>query len=83
MRFIFHDQANTFHAKIHNPAAFNPFDGQPVTMGIRLEHLHAALVKGAVHYAEFQADVQLIERLGYEFCLRYRRRPISGGSFVR
>lgn len=62
----FTDQANTFLAKIPNPAAFNLPDGHPITMGIRPEHLHAAPAKGADHYAEFQADVQLIERLGYE-----------------
>ncbi len=65
-KLYFEDHRKIVLAQIPRPEDFVNYPQQEVCMGIRPEHIHASPVREIAHYAKLTANIQLIERLGYE-----------------
>ncbi|MBK8703523.1 MAG: sn-glycerol-3-phosphate ABC transporter ATP-binding protein UgpC [Saprospiraceae bacterium] len=63
---FFKDKSNALVAQLGKRQALEAYIGKEITMGIRPEHIHARPEKDRSNYASFEADIQLVERLGYE-----------------
>jgi multiple sugar transport system ATP-binding protein len=62
----FSDATGKLVAKLDLSPTLGEYAGKRVTMGIRPEHLLAVPAKPETSYANFPAEVQLVERLGHE-----------------
>jgi multiple sugar transport system ATP-binding protein len=63
---VFSDPTGQLVVPLPEHLGFKTQVGQPLTFGLRPEHLHTHPTKGEQHYAAFTAEVQLVERLGHE-----------------
>ncbi|MCC6727364.1 MAG: sn-glycerol-3-phosphate ABC transporter ATP-binding protein UgpC [Saprospiraceae bacterium] len=63
---VFSDPTRQLIVPLPERPEFSTQIGQPLTFGIRPEHLHTHPAKGEKHYAALSVEVQLLERLGYE-----------------
>ncbi|MBX2928692.1 MAG: sn-glycerol-3-phosphate ABC transporter ATP-binding protein UgpC [Saprospiraceae bacterium] len=61
---FFEDSSGALYAAA--PQALEAYTCRNIVMGIRPEHLHVRPEKEAERYASFNAEVQLVERLGHE-----------------
>ena len=63
---FFQDYSNTLLIDLSHRPDLNAYTNQEVLLGIRPEHILANPIKGVMHYAAFNANIQFLERLGHE-----------------
>ncbi len=62
----FADHSKTIVVPLDKQKALAEFAGSNITLGIRPEHIHAFPERENSNYVPFEADIQLMERLGHE-----------------
>lgn len=63
---VFRDASEHLTADLDRLAALAAYKNKDLVLGIRPEHIHTHPVKGDSKYIPFNAEVQLVERLGHE-----------------